>query len=374
MASDARPAHRVGFHNHAANPDHKHEAPETPHAPALPPLVEEALAAWPDASEASTIRTGFSEAVSRPVTLRANTLKATATYVAEQLHEAGLDVTQPAWYEDAFMLDPSVRERAVWELPLYQNGEIYLQSLSSMLSPLVLDPAPGTDVLDMCAAPGGKTSQIAALSGGRAHITACELHAPRAQKLCYNLEKLGVRNVNVMRIDARRLDTFFSFDHIMLDAPCTGTGTLRAGDARACGRVTEQLLGKVTRSQRALLDRALTVLKPGGTLVYSTCSILPQENEEQIACALKHHRDCELVPLAPTSDGAACHPEDATGDACGARDAGRAFHLPARAQSVVDAAAQGEIPTLAGTLPETLTICPSMGYEGFFLALLRKRT
>ena len=88
--------------------------------------------------------------------------------------------------------------------------------------------------------------------------------------------------MNVMRTDARRLDEFFSFDQILLDAPCTGTGTLRAGDERAEKRMTRQLLAKVVKSQRALLDRALTILKPDGTLVYSTCSILAEENDEQV--------------------------------------------------------------------------------------------
>lgn len=348
-------------------------ATKTSSAPVLPALVEDALATWPDDDKATAIRAGFAEAVARPVTLRANTLKVTAVRVAQQLHEAGLRFTQPAWYEDAFILDPAVRERAIWELPLYQNGEIYLQSLSSMLPPIVLDPTPGSDVLDMCAAPGGKTSQIAALTDGRAHLTACELRTPRAEKLTHNLEKLGVRNVNIMRVDARRLDTFFSFDHILLDAPCTGTGTLRAGDTRAQKRMTETLLSKATRSQHALLDRALTVLKPGGTLVYSTCSILPQENEEQVTSALTRHRDCELVSLAPPSADAPYDTDDTVGATQDAGDDARGFHLSAHTQAIVDAVAHGDIPTIAGALPETLTVRPSTNFEGFFLALIRKR-
>lgn len=324
----------------------------------LPALIEDALAARAaagDASGAAAVRAGFAEAAARPVTLRANTLVATATEVADALSRAGIPFERVPWYEDAFMLGDGVRERAVWELPLYQAGGVYLQSLSSMLPPLVLAPRPGADVLDMCAAPGGKTSQMAALAGGRAHLTACELHAPRAEKLAYNLEKLGARNVNIMRMDARRLDEFFSFDQILLDAPCTGTGTLRAGDDRAARRMTPALLAKVTRSQHALLDRALTVLKPGGTLVYSTCSILPQENEEQVRAALKRHRDCELIPLA----------------ARGAEEEGAA-PLPPTAQTVVDTVEEGAIPTIPATLPGTLAVAPARRFEGFYLAALHK--
>lgn len=100
-----------------------------------------------------------------------------------------------------------------------------------------------------------------------------------------------------MRIDARELDEFFRFDRILLDAPCTGTGTVISGNEKSLRGLTEQLLGKCARSQRALLDRAMGALKPGGTLVYSTCSILPQENEDALQEALDKHMDCELIPL-----------------------------------------------------------------------------
>lgn len=321
-----------------------------------PELIDRAISAYGNGDGAERIRTGFEAAATRPVTLRANTAKASADSVTEALRAAGIGFTRVTWYDDAFVLDDGVCERDVWELPIYREGKIYLQSLSSMLPPLVLEPRTGADVLDMCAAPGGKTSQLYALANGRAHITACELHAPRAEKLAYNLAKLGCKNVNVMRCDARKLDEFFSFDQILLDAPCTGTGTFRSGDERATKRMTEALLAKVTRSQRALLDRALTVLKPGGTLVYATCSILPQENNEQVAYALKRHRDCKLVPLF----GGASTQEDESAP------------LSPGVQAIVDAVQEGAIPALPTALKETLTVCPSKLFEGFYLALIKK--
>ena len=327
---------------------------------ALPSLIERALASAMDAEAADRMRDGFKEASSRPVTLRANTVKADAEDIASALDAAELAFERVAWYGDAFVLGETVSERDVWSLPIYQEGAVYLQSLSSMLPPLVLAPQPGSDILDMCAAPGGKTSQLYALADGRAHITACELHAPRAEKLSYNLEKLGCRNVNVMRCDARRLDEFFSFDQILLDAPCTGTGTFRMGDERASARMTDVLLGKVTRSQRALLDRALTVLKPGGTLVYSTCSILPEENDAQVKAALKRHRDCKIVPLLPQGE---------TSEHADARDRAP---LAQSTQAIVEACAGGQIPTVATELAGTLTVPPTRLYEGFYLALIRR--
>lgn len=304
------------------------------------------------------ILAGFEAARERPVTLRANTLKATAEEVAAALDEAQIAYTHVPWYEDAFVLTEAC-ERDVWPLDIYTQGKVYLQSLSSMLPPLLLAPQAGEDILDMCAAPGGKTSQIAALTNNEAHLTACEMNAPRAEKLTYNLNKLGAVNINIMRTDARKLDEFFRFDKILLDAPCTGTGTVRAGDAKTEARITPQLLSKVSRSQQALLNRALTVLKPGGTLIYSTCSVLAQENEDQVCAALKRHRDCTVVPLVlgDTSDAGLVQDD----------------HTPnpielSHAQEGILA-----IPELGNTMEDTFTVAPNKYYEGFFIAAIQKR-
>lgn len=330
----------------------------------IPQLLVEELPKHYGADVEARIHTGFDVAQKRPVTLRANTLVATRDEVALALNQAGLSWHEVPWYEDAFVL-PDASERSVWELPIYQDGKIYLQSLSSMIPPLVLAPRPKADVLDMCAAPGGKTSQMAALCS-KAHITACEMSVPRAEKLEHNLNKLSIHNVNVMRCDARRLDKFFSFDQILLDAPCTGTGTVRAGDGRACKHVTSALLTKVMKSQRALLDRALDVLKPGGELVYSTCSILPQENEEQLTAALKRHRDCTVIPLTLDNLEAADTGDDID-------PAVRRALAPDSLRAIVQAAADGSIPTLPNSLEGTLTVCPTRDYEGFFVAAVVKR-
>lgn len=277
----------------------------------------------------------------RRTTLRTNALKASADRVAAALGEAGLAFERVPWYADAFVLDEGVRERAVWDLPLYTEGGLYLQSLSSMLPPLVLAPRAGADVLDMCAAPGGKTTQMAALSGGGAHITACEMHMPRAEKLRFNLERQGVRGVNVMQVDARRLDDFFRFDQILLDAPCSGSGTLDADDPKVPRRFTPELVKKSCASQKALLSKALRLLKPGGTLVYSTCSVLACENEDVVrSCLSKAGREgsyvLEKVVLAGSDGGA--------------------FALP-------------ELPT---GLPGTLCVMPTDVFEGFFLAKITR--
>lgn len=185
--------------------------------------------------------------------------------------------------------------------------------------------------------PGGKTSQMAALGQGAkgiraAHITACELNAPRAEKLEHNLGKMGAINVNVMRTDARKLDSWFSFDQILLDAPCTGSGTVHTHDEHAARNLTPALAERVERNQTALIEKALEILKPGGTLVYSTCSLLPRENENIVSAALTKHPDCELVPVELSA----------------------------------------EVPLLPNKLEGTATVCPTALYEGFFVAKIKK--
>ncbi len=306
-------------------------------------LVEAARLAYP--VDAERIEAGWEAAHTRPVTLRANTLLASADEVAGALADAGIAFARVPWYTDAFVLAEDTVEKDLWELDVYKQGKVYLQSLSSMLPPLALAPRPGADVLDMCAAPGGKTSEMAALAAAgegvrAARITACELSHPRAEKLEHNLAKLGAKNVQVMRCDASKLDSWFSFDQILLDAPCTGSGTVASHDEHAAKHLRPELADGVGRSQRALLDKGLEVLKAGGELVYSTCSVLPRENEDVVSWALARHKDCKIV------------------------DAG----LPAAAFGDGELA----LPTLPCKLDGAVTVCPTKLFEGFFIAKIRK--
>ena len=156
----------------------------------------------------------------RPVTLRVNTIKTTVEDVKEKLKEENIDFSQVNWSNNAIIIN-NIREDGIRNLDLYKNGEIYLQSLSSMLPPIILEPKEKESILDMAAAPGGKTTQIAALTNNKATITACEFNKIRAEKLKYNIEKQGATSCYVMITDSRKLDNFFSFDRILLDAPCS---------------------------------------------------------------------------------------------------------------------------------------------------------
>lgn len=269
----------------------------------------------------------------RPVTLRANTLKATAESVEAQLAQAGIRAERVAWYPDAMVLE-NAAEADVEALPLYERGEVYLQSLSSMIPPLLMNPAPGETILDMAAAPGGKTTQLAALSGGRALITACEKNNVRAERLKFNLERQGASKVSVMQQDARQLDDFFSFNKILLDAPCSGSGTVLLHEGQPSRRMTPDWLKKTVATQTAMLNKALKLLGKGREMVYSTCSILEMENEGVLNKCLKA-ANAEIVPI--------------------------------------DHEMMKHLPLLPTSIPGVVCVCPDSLHEGFFAAKIRKR-
>ena len=300
----------------------------------FPAFFEPLLEAQYGAADAQRILEGCR--VRRHTTLRANALKASAAAIAAALDGAGIAHRGVPWYGDAFVL-PEAREDAVRTLPAYGSGELYLQSLSAMVPALVLGDAAGRDVCDLCAAPGGKTTQIQALAGGRALVTACELHGPRAERLRHNLQLQGAGGVTVMQCDARRLDPFFSFDRILLDAPCSGSGTLYAGDAKMPRRFTEELLRKSQKSQRALIRKALSLLRVGGVLVYATCSVLRAENEDIVEYGL------------------------ASAD------------RPARFEVLpIELPGMQAMPQLPTAIQGTLGLCPTEDYEGFFVAKVKR--
>lgn len=314
----------------------------TKNAATLPEFFEPLLAEQYGADDVQRIVEGC--AAQRATTLRANTLISNRSEVAAALDAAELPWQPVGWYDDAFVL-PHGSEGALRELPIYQEGRVYLQSLSSMIPALVLGTQPREDVCDLCAAPGGKTTQIAALAGGEAYLTACEMHAPRAEKLEHNLAKLGARNVTVMRVDARRMDDFFSFDRVLLDAPCSGSGTIAAGDPRTAKRFTPALVAKSQKAQAALMDKALSLVKPGGTLVYSTCSVLAGENEDIVARGLKRAGKRGSYEVQPVSL------EDVQG-------------APAGSCS--------DLPLLPTSLEGALCLAPTEFYEGFFVAKIKR--
>lgn len=223
-------------------------------------------------------------------TLRINTLKTNLKEIKEKLNYGKITYKEVEWNENALIIE-NTKEDEIRKLDIYEKGEIYLQSLSSMIPPIVLEPKADENILDMAAAPGGKTTQMAMLSNNEAMITACEKNKIRADRLKYNIEKQGAR-VNIMNQDARKLDNFFSFDKILLDAPCSGSGT----ENIFTEKFTEELIERSRLTQEELLNKAVQILKPGGEMVYSTCSILKRENEEILDKIIKKY-NLEIVEI-----------------------------------------------------------------------------
>ena len=296
----------------------------------VPAYLAELLIAQYGEEIAEKIAAGFGSR--RAVTLRANTLKSDRETVRAALSQNGIETENVPWSADALIVR-NAREDALTALDLYERGEIYLQSLSSMIPPLLLGAKENENILDMAAAPGGKTTQIAALTGNRAMITACEMNKIRADRLRYNVERQGATRVTVMNIDSRNLDDLFSFDRILLDAPCSGSGTVQLGNPRSRGQFNAVNLGKTTKAQAALLDKALRLLRKGGEMIYSTCSVLAQENEDIVRRALKKG-NAEVVPL--------------------------------------DLSAFASVPQLPVSIPGTLCVMPDSLHEGFFVAKIRR--
>ena len=163
-----------------------------------------------DYSQEEVIRILEGYKTKRILSFRVNTIKTTAEEIEQELIKNEIKYERVKWSKDAFIV-LNKKENEIQEMDIYKNGKIYLQSLSSMLPPIVLNPMPKNDILDMTAAPGGKTTQIAALSNNEANITACEINKIRAERLRYNLDKQGASSVFVMLEDARNIDNFFSF-------------------------------------------------------------------------------------------------------------------------------------------------------------------
>jgi 16S rRNA (cytosine967-C5)-methyltransferase len=179
--------------------------------------------------------------------------------------------------------------------PAFADGLLMPQSRGSMLVSRVVDPQPGETVLDMAAAPGGKTTHLAALMNGEGAITAVEADPKRADQLRENVERMHAPNVEVVTGDGRQAPRG-PFDRVLLDAPCSDLGTLQSRpDAR--WRKTEGQVGALAQLQRELLEAGVRRLAPKGSLVYSTCTISPAENENQIDALLVDHPELELIDL-----------------------------------------------------------------------------
>ena len=294
----------------------------------IPSFLIDKLNSYYNETEVKEILNGYK--INRIVSLRVNTIKENTDNIKKVLNDNNILFKEVSWYKEAFIIE-NVNEEKIRELDIYKEGKIYLQSLSSMIPPLILNPQENELILDMAAAPGGKTTQMAALTNNKAMITAIEKNKIRASKLKYNLELQGTKKVSLLVSDASKLDEYFMFDKILLDAPCSGSGTLIDNNINE-KYFNINLINISVERQKRLIEEAIKHLKINGTLVYSTCSILKEENEEIIKYILNKYNNIKL--------------------------------------DYIDYNKYKDIPILSSELEGTLTILPNKYYEGFFVAKL----
>ncbi len=216
----------------------------------------------------------------RVVTFRVNTLRGTRDEVLSEIANSALKVEPIDWCPDAFVLkDGTIRE--LQALDVYQEGKVYIQSTSSMLAAHLLQVSEGMAVLDMCAAPGSKTSLIAAIMNNKGRIIANDRSKKRLYRLREILQQQGATNVEVINKPAELLGKTYTdcFDRVLVDVPCSGEGRFRMEKPVRMSRWSEQSIKTLAKLQQQILSSALRCVKVGGHVVYSTCTFAPEENE-----------------------------------------------------------------------------------------------
>jgi 16S rRNA (cytosine967-C5)-methyltransferase len=198
----------------------------------------------------------------------------------------------------------------IQDLPGFTGGWFVVQDRSAMRPAALLDPPEGARVLDLCAAPGGKATQLAGMVGPKGSVVAVDRDDRRLRRLAESIQRLDLSNISLVAADltAEGIDLGDPYDHVLLDVPCSNTGVL-GKRAEARHRVNPEGVAMLSGIQRTLLDRAAVHVAPGGALVYSTCALLPDENQDLVRSAIEAglpfeiEREIETLPRGGHSDG-----------------------------------------------------------------------
>ncbi len=226
------------------------------------------------------------------VSLRINPLKATKEAVLAELEQEGIHAHESEWLPEALLIEKG----KVVDQPVFKEGRVSIQDESSMLVAHALDVAPDLIVLDACAGPGGKTAHLAELMEDKGQIIALDLHAHKTKLIDQQADRLGLKSIRTEALDARLAQSAFpaeSFDRVLVDAPCTGFGVIRRKPEIKYTK-KEQDIKAIAKVQREILDHCAALVKPGGKLVYSTCTIDQEENRDQVLQFLDQHPDYQL--------------------------------------------------------------------------------
>jgi 16S rRNA (cytosine967-C5)-methyltransferase len=258
-------------------------------------LIDEIRQAWPDNWQ--TIL--FESNQRAPMTLRVNLSIQSRDDYLKKLQAAGIEAKIIDGVETAIRLKKPCN---VYDLPGFEMGEASVQDGAAQLASILLDCKEGMTVLDACAAPGGKTGHILE-SAKSLEVIAVDSSLSRLERVTQNLQRLKLK-AKVVASDALETDNYAKdkqFDRILLDAPCSATGVIRRHpDIKVLRRKSD--IKELQQLQKEMIDTLWRKLKPGGILVYATCSILPQENEQQVASFLQNHKDAKALPVESSQE------------------------------------------------------------------------
>ena len=274
----------------------------------------------------------------RNTTLRANNIKTTIQELMRNLKENNIKFERVEWYKDALIIK-NAKEKQIESLEAYQKGLLYLQSLSSMIPPIILNPKPGEKVLDLTSAPGSKTTQMASMMENKGYILANELDKLRCERLKYNIEKQGAKIVEVINQRGEKVGENHreEFDKVLLDAPCSGEGRFLGNNVSTYRNWSARNVMQLAKLQKKLLKSAYEALKVNGIMVYSTCTLNKEENEKVLDWAI-NNLNLKLIDINIDIKGKM----------------------------------QGFNENLDKSIKKAIRILPTKKEEGFFIAKLRK--
>jgi len=236
--------------------------------------------------------------VERRASIRINRLTERApAEIAEDVRGRGFEIELIPWCPDAYFLHGAKHELGATDL--FQGGYVYIQNASSLVPVLALDPQPGQAIFDVSAAPGGKAAHIASLVGGEAELWLNDAIKSRLVRLRDVVKTFRVEPARITSFRAQYVDKFVDrrFDRILLDAQCTGEGRVDLRRPNALQFWSTKRINEYSRLQQRMLMAAFKLLEPGGVLVYSTCTIAPEENEAPVSHLLEHRPEARLEPI-----------------------------------------------------------------------------
>jgi len=228
--------------------------------------------------------------------IRVNTLKIPISDFKKRL-EKDWDLTQIPWCKQGFWIEHKGKEkrRDIGNLIEHLLGYFYVQEAVSMIPPLVLDPKPGETILDIAASPGSKATQISQMMQNKGILIANDYKGDRMRPLGINMQRLGITN-SILTLMQGRFFKDLKFDRILVDAPCSGTGTIRKS-LKTLRIWNPNMVKRISGTQRQLLETAFNNLKPNGTIVYSTCTLEPEEDEAVVSSFIEKYPNAKLEDI-----------------------------------------------------------------------------